>query len=295
MTKKSNFKKYFLFVILFVSLVIAFLILFSDKLEKKSISAVPDNRNIKYREAAGDDNYLKDKNADTSDVQPEYKEVADEVYPGDLEAISPYEDFPKFQKKVTATNGPNQTGTMPSIKAGEYTIVLGADKQIQIPGFPGELRVWIGSSEFSPNFSERMTQDEKIIPALGKAARVEPFAPAFKIEPEEIKCIKIHPSGSEVRFKLIPKKSGSFYVGANVFLFDSLDCTGSPIPKTAATLKVIVKANKKEILFDKAKDLWDVFWQQFLEFWAAFVAISFALILFLIRGKLKQWFGFNNK
>ena len=154
---------------------------------------------------------------------------------------------------------------------------------------------WISSSSFTPTFPTRITQDEKRIPALGESARVEPFAPAFKIEPAETQCIKIHPSGSEVRFKLIPEKSGTFDVGANVFLFDSLDCAGSPIPKTAASLKVTVEVNQKEIFLEKAKDLWDIFWEQFLDFWAAFVAIIFALILFLIRGKLKQWFGFDNE
>lgn len=175
----------------------------------------------------------------------------------------------------------------------EYSVVLGADATIKIPGIPGELRVWIGSPSFKADFPVRMVQDEEAVPAVGESARVQPFAPAFKIEPEETECIKIHPSGSEVRFKLIPQKQGTFEVGANVFLFDSHDCSGPPIPKMAATLKVLVEVNQKDIFIDKAMALLTVLWEKFVEFWAALLAIFFGLILFLIRGKLKKWFGYE--
>jgi|GEM_PF-1962519 len=176
----------------------------------------------------------------------------------------------------------------------EYNVVLGVDETIKIPGIPGELRVWIGSPDYRPDFPERMAQDETSVPAVGESATVQPFAPAFKIEPAETQCIRIHPSGSEVRFKLIPEKQGSFEVGANVYLFDSLDCSGSPIPKTAATLKVLVEVDRKEAFLEKVRELWDVLWEKFVEFWAALLAILFGLILFLIRGRLKRWFGYGD-
>jgi len=176
----------------------------------------------------------------------------------------------------------------------EYNVVLGVDETIKIPGIPGELRVWIGSSDYRPDFPERMAQDETSIPAVGESATVQPFAPAFKIEPAETQCIRIHPSGSEVRFKLIPEKQGSFEVGANVYLFDSIDCSGSPIPKTAATLQVLVEVDSKEAFLEKVHELWDVLWEKFVEFWAALLVILFGLVLFLIRGKLKRWFGYDD-
>ncbi len=176
----------------------------------------------------------------------------------------------------------------------EYNVVLGVDQTIKIPGIPGELRVWIGSPGYQPDFPERMTQDEATVPAVGESAKVQPFAPAFTIEPAETQCIRIHPSGSEVRFKLIPQKQGSFEVGANVYLFDSLDCSGSPIPKTAATLKVLVEVDSKQAFLEKLNELWHIAWDKFVEFWAALLAIFFGLILFLIRGKLKRWFGYSD-
>lgn len=180
-------------------------------------------------------------------------------------------------------------------RADEYNVVLGVDETIKIPGLPGELRVWIGSPDYRPEFPERMSQDEATVPALGESAKVQPFAPAFTIEPAETQCIRIHPSGSEVRFKLIPQKQGSFEVGANVYLFDSLDCSGSPIPKTAATLKVRVEVDSKQAFIEKLNELWHVLWQKFVEFWAALLAVLFGLILFLIRGRLKHWFGYDDK
>jgi hypothetical protein len=212
----------------------------------------------------------------------------------------------KAKKSTSAQSGPAAEQT-PAItmarphsvpskpnKVDEFDVVLGADKEIKIPGLPGELRVWIGSSRFKPNFPSRMAQDKTTLPAEGESATVEPFAPAFKVEPEKTQCIKIHPTGSEVRFKLFPQQSGTFEVGADVLLFNSLDCSGSPIPKPAATLKVTVEVDQKEFVLDKAKELWNIFWKKLLEFWAALVVLIFGLILFLIRRKLMNWFGYNS-
>lgn len=178
----------------------------------------------------------------------------------------------------------------------EYTVILGADKEIKIPGLPGELKVWIGSADFAADFPEEFwDQDKTTVPAVGESARVEPFSMAFRIEPAQSQCIKIHPSGSEVRFKLTPQKSGVFDISANVYLFDSSDCSGSPVPKTVPTLKVTVKVNENEILAGHAMELWVVFWEKLLEFWAAFVALVFAVLLFLSKNKFKKWFGFGSK
>lgn len=197
-------------------------------------------------------------------------------------------------QQATASVESSPVITDDSNRIDDYRVVLGVDQTIKIPGIPGELRVWIGSPDYQPDFPERMSQDEATVPAVGESAKVQPFAPAFTIEPAETQCIRIHPSGSEVRFKLIPQKQGSFEVGANVYLFDSLDCSGSPIPKTAATLKVLVEVDSKQAFLEKLNELWHIAWEKFVEFWAALLAIFFGLILFLIRGKLKRWFGYGD-
>ncbi len=180
-------------------------------------------------------------------------------------------------------------------RIAQYRVVLAADETIRIPGTPGELRVWIGGEDYQPRFADDMVEDETAVAAVGESATVQPFAPGFEIEPQTTQCIRIHPSGSEVRFRLIPIQQGEFEVGADVFFFDSRDCTGSPIPKTAATLKVQVEVDPERILIGKALQLWDITWNKFVEFWAALVAIFFGVLLFLIRGKLKKWFGYEDK
>lgn len=178
-------------------------------------------------------------------------------------------------------------------RIAQYRVVLAADETIRIPGTPGELRVWIGGEDYQPRFADDMVEDETAVPAVGESATVQPFAPGFEIEPQATQCIRIHPSGSEVRFRLVPIQQGEFEVGADVFFFDSMDCTGSPIPKTAATLKVVVEVDSQKILMGKASQLWNILWEKFIDFWTALVAIFFGVLLFLVRGRLKKWFGYK--
>lgn len=219
----------------------------------------------------------------------------DETYPEYAgEAAAPDESYFEYAEEAAAPDESYPESTENTNRIDEYNVVLGADEKIQIPGIPGELRVWIGSTSNKPDFPDRMVKDEASIPAVGESATVQPFAPAFEIDPVETQCLKIHPSGSEVRFKLIPLEQGLFEVGANVYLYDSPDCSGAPIPKTVSSLKVIVEIDKKVIFSKKMNELWSILWEKFVEFWAALIAIIFGVILFIIKGKLKKWFGYEN-
>lgn len=181
-----------------------------------------------------------------------------------------------------------------SVEGGEeYKVVLGAEEQLQLPGLPGELRVWIGPIDRDPTLPNHFVADETRVPAEGKSAEVEPFAPGFEVSPAATQCIKLHPSGSEVRFQLRPKSAGDFKVGADIRLYDSVDCSGSPVPKTAATLTVTVEVSAPDWLMAKGNELWQIFWDQFIEFWAAFLGLFFALLLFLFKKSLKRRFGFG--
>ena len=117
--------------------------------------------------------------------------------------------------------------------------MLGADPHLTLPGTPGELRVWIGSPNADPKLPIDMAQAERVLPAIGKTAKVTPFAPTFELEPKESVCMAIHPTGSNTRFKLIPTKIGIFNVGADVQLFNQPDCRGAPIPKWTDTLQLL--------------------------------------------------------
>ena len=184
-------------------------------------------------------------------------------------------------------------GTNASTGFDQYKVVLGVDGEITYPGLPGHLRVWIGNSNFEPSFPETMIQDETLVPAIGESATVKPDADAFVVDPPETACFKIHPSGSEVSFKLTANQAGTFEVGADVKLYGSDDCSGAPVPKSVEYLQVVVTVDNEEIARGKFQELVVILWQKILDFWGALLSLFFALILFLIRGKLKVWFGFE--
>ena len=194
------------------------------------------------------------------------------------------------KKKAIKKAASNQRENSNPLEA--YKAELGVDAALEFPGEPGELRVWIGAESAAAQFSTDMVTDQAVLGVTGETAKVTPYAPAFDVLPVESQCIKVHPSGSEVRFSLSPKKSGEFKVGADVSLYSSADCSGAPIPKSVASLAVNVEVNTGAYVMMRAAELWAVFWEKTLEFWGAFLVMFFGLILFLIRGRFAAWFGF---
>lgn len=192
-----------------------------------------------------------------------------------------------------------QAALAPSADLDKYSVTVSATQQIQIPGPPGELSVCIGvSGEASciqqPDQAGMATATEAL-GATGNTAKVTPYTLGIDVDPKESVCEKIVPSGSEVRFTLTPIKSGTFTVGADVALYDSADCSGAPVPKSAKSVAVNVSVNKTNVIKGGLQQLWKSTWNQFLTFWGTLVGIIFALILFLIRKKLYKWFGFKDK
>ena len=214
--------------------------------------------------------------------------LASEKYSeGEKQGVQP-EGSNKSAKRTPAA----ADGVPKGVPADDYKVKLGADPVLRIPGPPGELKVWIGLPAYEPEYKD-MNIESDTLPAEGKTAMVTPFAPGLKVEPNKSICMKTNPKGSEVRFTLTPIESGSFKVGADVALFDSNDCSGSPIPKATTTLRVDVSVDPMKVTVKYAKELWEIFWKKLLEFWGAAVALFFAALLFLFRKKLKKWFGFT--
>lgn len=177
----------------------------------------------------------------------------------------------------------------------DYSVTVSANEQLAIPGPPGELRVWIGVSSKAPRIQPGMITETKELEAVGETAKVTPFTLGIDVEPKVSICEKIDPSGSEVRFKLIPRKSGVFTVGANVELYDSKDCSGPPVPKSTKSVEVKVSVDKAGVITNAVTELAVAAWKAFLDFWDKVLLLIFALILFLIRKKLFKLFGFKDK
>jgi hypothetical protein len=176
-----------------------------------------------------------------------------------------------------------------------YSVNVSATKHLKIPGPEGELKVWIGISGQVPETQPDMAAETKDLGAVGETARVEPFTRGITVEPKVSVCLKIDPSGSEVRFKLIPSESGTFSVGANVELYNSADCSGPPVPKTAKSVEVEVTVDEFGVVTSAMLELLKAAWEAFKTFWDKLLILVFALILFLVRKKLFKWFGFGGK
>ena len=213
--------------------------------------------------------------------------------------VSPTKNITKSINDRTASSGQTMQKKKKSAtdeerdKFENYSVTVSATEKLVIPGPPGELNVWIGISSKVPENQPGMVASTKPLEAVGETAKVTPFTLGINVEPEVSKCEKIHPSGSEVSFKLIPDETGTFKVGASVALYNSNDCTGIPVPKSAKSVEVKVSVDEAKVVTDASFDLLRSTWQASLDFWDKLLILIFALILYLIRKKLYILFGFN--
>ena len=264
------------------------LIKLEKKVDKVAAEAPPPKPVIQYDEVASEQPAAKEQVNDTQ---------AEEMVPGEeAPMVEEEESEPIESPSIEPAAGDEQPEADESVvnTFDKYSVVLEADKKIVMPGLPGVLTVWIGDEDYKPSVSDNKVYDEVDIAAVGKYAVIEPLSTAFVFEPEKSECIKIHVTGSEEQFELTPKDKGVFEVRVKVNLYDSKDCSTSPVPKHPSILEVTVEVDNKEIVFEKLNELWDVFWEKLLEFWGAFLVVTFGLIMFLYKNKLKTLFNFDS-
>ena len=181
------------------------------------------------------------------------------------------------------------------LKIEEYKVVLDVTKIIQ-KHKSGEFKVWIGSEIFIKEKQDNIVRDTTSFPGtLGQFAKITPYAPDFDIEPKKSECIRIHPSGSSVRFVLAPKEKGEFKVSAIVELFEGVECSGTPIPKSSETLTVLVKVDTKHELLKKIQELFSILWDKFLSFWGLLWTLIFGVVFFLIRRSITKKTGYKDQ
>lgn len=204
---------------------------------------------------------------------------------------NPEEGYAPNSNDTIATN-PDKSSAVP---LDNYKIILATNEKI-FKNQTCELKIWIGAEKMEVSFSEGMITDQTSIPAsIGQYAKITPYAPDFEISPAQMTCVKIDPSGSEVRFTLTPKSSGKFKVSANIELFNNPDCTGPAIPKTAKTLSVTVTTDRIHEIREALKEMGEVVWDKFMSFWGIVITLFFAAALFVVRRFIKEKTGYDDK
>lgn len=185
----------------------------------------------------------------------------------------------------------------PASPLNDYTAILDVTEQMELHQ-KGDLRVWIGIENYEnynmPEVEVGMTRKKTTFPGdEGNYARITPYAPDFRIEPEESQIMRITPSGSSLLFTIIPEKKGEFKISAKIELFDNPDFEGVPIPKTTNIVSVVVTVDPKVNLMARLGQLGTVLWDNFLKFWGAVVALIFGALLFVTRKFVKKKTGFT--
>ena len=179
-----------------------------------------------------------------------------------------------------------------SLNADDYTAVLDVTQQMEL-NQKGDLRVWIGIENYMPEEESDMVRKTTSFPGdEGNYARITPYAPDFRIEPEESQVMRIVPSGSSVLFTIIPEKKGEFKISAKIELFDNPNFEGVPIPKTTNIVSVVVSVDPTVKIKSGLGELGTVLWDNFLKFWGAVVALIFGALLFVTRKFIKKKTGF---
>ena len=222
------------------------------------------------------------------DPMPEPRQevpVGEEAIP-DVTAATPWEE----------ADLPMATPGSSPIKEEDYKVALDVTKNIE-KHEKGTLRVWIGLEQYMPNEAEHMERATSTMhtDATCSYARITPYAPDFKVDPADPVIVPINPGGTDVIFTLFPEKGGEFMVGARIELFDNEECTGVGIPKASDLVSVVVTVDGSKDVKSHAAELWKIFWDYFVKFWGAFVAVILGALIFVIRKYLKKKTGYDEK
>jgi len=176
----------------------------------------------------------------------------------------------------------------------DLKVVLSVDSVMYL-GQSGMMQLWLGSQDVQLTFSEGMAQDEKEIPSsVAQYAKITPYAPDFEIKAlSTTVCYKIDPSGSEVRYSLTPKDEGHYKVSANIELYETEDCTGVSVPKTARALSVKVGVDMQKEISKGIHQMEKIVWDKFKIFWLALITLIFGAAIFVIRRFVKNKTGYE--
>ena len=180
-------------------------------------------------------------------------------------------------------------------KPQELKVVFTADS-IMYLGQTGIMSIWLGAPDVDVAISQGMVKDEQnITSSIGRFAKIRPNADDFEITNHRANvCYKIDPGGSEIRFLVKPKEEGEYRVSAEIDLYETEDCTGISVPKTARILTVSVKVNMRKEFSQKIHWMEREAWEKFSVFWIALLTLIFGAAIFVIRRFVKKKTGYED-
>ena len=156
------------------------------------------------------------------------------------------------------------------------------------------MKVKVVLPQYETEPSQGMVRGSAVIYAQNvRYVRVTPIAPGFDINPAESKIIEFDPTGTDVQFKIIPREKGPQMISAEVELLKNADGSGDVRSKSSGEVTVVVKVDGWGIIEGGLKDLFEVVWRKFKDFWAVFVARVFAALLFVARKYIKKKTGYG--
>ena len=124
--------------------------------------------------------------------------------------------------------------------------------------------------------------------------RVIPVAPGFDVDPAESATVDFDPSGTDFQFTIIPRETGPRTISAEVWLLENRDGSGDIKSKASGTVSVVVKVDTIHNILGGLKELWEVVWKAFKDFWGVAVALVFAALLFMFRIFIKKKTGYGS-
>lgn len=147
----------------------------------------------------------------------------------------------------------------------------------------------ISAPEAAPERAAGFERETARIATAGRAsATVHPFSPGFAISPGHSDCLLLDPAGTIARFTMTPHEAGTFDVSADVRLYKNDDCSGTPIPRPATTLRVEVTVNQGGLVRSHLGELWTIFWAEALGFWKWLVGFLFLAVIAVVRKRMAQ-------
>ncbi|MFZ2990170.1 hypothetical protein [Ideonella sp.] len=191
--------------------------------------------------------------------------------------------------------GAGPASTPDRIDLSAYSVTATAPRRMKVKE-AGELKVVIGLTADVRAAASGVVAATVPLRGSGRSVKVKPFvSPELTLDQAESPCALIDAGGSELRFRFTPQRDGRFKVGADVALYGSTDCTGTPVPKAVETVEVEVSIDTGVEVQDGAMQLLRQTWKAVVDFWDKLLLLVFGLLLLSARKRISARLGLGDK